>query len=65
MVTIVKKEPDISVLKEIVCVNCGATLSYTPNEVRSVHGTDIGGGPDGQEWIDCPNCTKKAIIRSW
>ena len=65
MVTVVKKEPAASVLKEIVCGNCGATLSYTPNEIQSYHGTDIGGGPDGQEWIDCPNCTKKAIIRSW
>ena len=65
MVTIVKKEPDVSVLKEIVCVNCGATLSYTPNEVHSYSGTDYSGGPDGKEWVDCPNCNQAAIIRSW
>ncbi len=65
MVTIIKKEPDNSVLKEIVCRNCGATLSYVPNEVKSYSGTDFGGGSDGQEWVDCPNCNEKAIIRSW
>lgn len=65
MVTVIKKEPDSSVLKEVICQNCGATLSYTPNEVKSRHGTDYGGGPDGAEWVDCPNCTKPAVIRSW
>ena len=65
MVSIVKKEPDISVLKEIVCQKCGVTLSYTPNEVLSYNGTDISGCSDGQEWINCPNCTKRVIIRSW
>lgn len=65
MVTVIKKEPDKSVLKEIICRHCGATLSYVPNEVQEYHGTDYSGGSDGQEWVDCPNCNKKAIIRSW
>ena len=65
MVTIVNKEPDKSVLKEIVCGNCGVTLSYVPREVQSYHGTDYSGGSDGQEWVDCPNCNEKAIIKSW
>ena len=65
MVTVIKKEPDGSVLKEIVCSNCGATLTYVPNEVQSYNGTDYSGGSDGCEWVDCPNCNKKAIINSW
>ncbi len=27
--------------------------------------TDYGGGPDGEEYVRCPGCGKKAIIRSW
>ncbi len=65
MVTIVNKEPDKSVLKEIICGNCGATLSYVPREVQSYHGRDYSGGSDGSEWVDCPNCNEKAIIKSW
>ena len=65
MVNIIKKEPHESVVKKVVCGHCGATLEYVPNETKSRHGTDYGGGPDGEEWVDCPNCNKKAIIRAW
>lgn len=51
--------------KQIGCKNCGAVLEYYPVDVKSVHGTDYGGGPDGCEWVDCPQCGKQAIIRSW
>jgi predicted RNA-binding Zn-ribbon protein involved in translation (DUF1610 family) len=64
-VVVVKKEPHSSVVKEIVCGKCGATLQYTPNDVRRRDGHDYSGGPDGEEWVNCPNCGKKAIIRSW
>lgn len=65
MVKVVSTEPHQSVVKQIVCKECGATLEYVPNDVKSYHGRDISGGPDGYAWIDCPNCSKKAIIRSW
>ena len=65
MVRIVKIEPSPEVVKQIVCRSCGATLEYLPLEVQSRHGTDIGGGPDGCEWINCPNCNKQVIIKSW
>ena len=64
-VRVIKTDPAPEVVKQIVCRHCGATLEYVPNDVKSYHGTGIGGGPDGQEWVDCPNCNKKAIIRSW
>jgi len=64
-VKVISTEPDESVVKKVICKNCGATLEYVPNDVKSYHGTDYSGGPDGQEWVDCPNCDKKAIIRSW
>ena len=65
MVKVISTDPAKSVVKEIVCRNCGATLEYVPSEVLRRDGTDYGGGPDGEEWVNCPNCGKKAIIRSW
>lgn len=56
---------DESAVKRITCRDCASVLEYTKKEVRSYHGTDYGGGPDGQEWVDCPNCGGRAVIRSW
>ena len=65
MVEVINTIPDKDVKKQIVCRNCGVTLEYLPFEVKEYHGTDIGGGPDGQKWVDCPNCGKKAVTDSW
>ena len=65
VVRVVEEKPDASVVKKIVCRNCGVTLEYVPNDVRRYDGTDYSGGPDGCEWVDCPKCSKRAIIRSW
>lgn len=64
-VKVVNEKPDSSVVKRVVCGHCGVLLEYVPNDVKSYHGTDYSGGPDGHEWVDCPKCKKKAIIRSW
>lgn len=64
-IRVVSKGPAKEIEKEIVCKNCGATLSYVPRDVKSRHGTDYGGGPDGAEWIDCPECNSNVVIRSW
>lgn len=64
-VKIIKLKPAREIAKRVVCRECGATLEYIPIDVKSYHGTDMSGGPDGYEWVDCPNCKKRAIIRSW
>lgn len=64
-VKVIKVAADPSVVKQVVCKSCGATLEYVPNDVKSYSGTDYSGGPDGHTWIDCPNCTKKVILTSW
>lgn len=52
--------------KQAVCNNgCGATVAYVPNDVKSWHGTDYSGGPDGEEWIVCPGCGEKITLRRW
>lgn len=65
MARVIKIEPSSEVAKQIVCRGCGATIEYVPNEVQSRSGTDYGGGPDGVEWVNCPNCGKQITIRSW
>lgn len=63
MVKVVGK--DEKAVKRVTCKSCASILEYTLSEVKEYHGTDYGGGPDGQEWVDCPNCGKRAVIRSW
>ena len=65
MVKVIDKGPDPSVVKTILCKFCGAKLEYVPYDITRYDGTDMGGGPDGKEWIVCPNCKKDVIIRSW
>ncbi len=64
-VKIISTVPDKSVVKQVICQNCGATLEFVPLDVMVYRGRDIGGGPSGTEWIDCPNCTKQVILNSW
>jgi len=65
MVRVVQRKPAKEVKKRIVCQGCGATLEYVPNDVEKVSGEDYGGGPDGREYIICPDCKKQVVIRSW
>ena len=51
--------------KRCKCKNCGAKLAYADTDVKEYSGTDYGGGPDGQTWIDCPNCSERVILTSW
>ncbi len=63
MVTVVGR--DESVVKRCTCKSCASILEYKLTEVKEYHGTDYSGGSDGQEWIKCPNCGSKVILRSW
>jgi hypothetical protein len=64
MARIIDSEPPVE--KRAVChAGCGKTVAYVPNDVKRYDGTDIGGGPDGCEWVDCPGCGKRIVIRSW
>lgn len=66
MRVIKKGKPDKSVVKRIVCRNCGATIEYVPNDVRTLwEGTDYGGGPDGAKGFECPECKERVITERW
>lgn len=63
MVKIVGHDPEA--VKTITCANCATKLEYTQSEVKEEHGTDYGGGPDGKQFIQCPQCNKEVTIRAW
>jgi hypothetical protein len=44
---------------------CGAIVEYDKNDIKEYNGTDYSGGPDGQRWVDCPNCKKRLVLESW
>lgn len=44
---------------------CGAIVEYTKSDIKRYSGRDISGGPDGCEWVDCPGCGKRKVLRSW
>jgi len=51
--------------KEVTCKSCDSVLRYHKGEIKERHGTDISGGSDGAEWIDCPVCAERVILRAW
>jgi hypothetical protein len=62
MTVVIKKKPDQSVVKRVVCGNCGATLEYVPKDVHRRDDTNYG-GPDGEEWISCSECKERVILK--
>jgi uncharacterized protein with PIN domain len=63
-IRVVKTEPDSSVIKRKVCKNCGATLEFVPNDVKTHVYTEIDGGSDSYDYIDCPNCNRVVIVKN-
>lgn len=53
-------------LKTITCCSCAHKIAYAQGEVRNLYtGTDYGGGPDGADGFNCPNCNEIIVTRSW
>ena len=50
---------------KVKCGSCGSVLQYHSGEVKTRNGRDYSGGSDGEDWVDCPVCGERAIIRSW
>jgi RNase P subunit RPR2 len=51
-----------SVLKTIICKDCGAELRYAPCDVRAETVSDYSGGKDTYRFIKCPECNAKMYI---
>jgi len=63
-VRIVDPEPHKSVVKEIVCGNCGVTLSYVPHDEDSYQQSYYDGSTDTKYFIPCPKCATRVVTRS-
>lgn len=63
MIKVINDTPHPSVVKQIVCRNCGVTLEYTPNDVMERIDRDYGGGSELFRYIPCPKCNHKQGMR--
>jgi len=63
MVTVVSTAPHPSVVKEVICRNCGATLNYVPADVQERTESDYGGGRDIVKFIKCPPCGNQQTVK--
>jgi hypothetical protein len=62
-IKVISTDPHRSVVKQVVCRNCGATLEYTPADVMQKYVKDYGGGGDMEHTIVCPPCGKPVHVR--
>jgi uncharacterized protein with PIN domain len=61
-VRIVEEKPDPSVIKQVVCRNCGVKLEYVPADVQDGVDTDYTGSKDPFKFIECPKCKKEVRV---
>ena len=54
-VRVVNPEPDKSVIKQVICQNCGATLEYVPRDVQSKTVYCMTES-ESITFIECPQC---------
>jgi ribosomal protein S27E len=65
MVTVVSTVPHPSVVKEVVCRNCGATLNYVPADIQNKVVGDYTGGKDTYYFIECPPCKHQQPVKGY
>lgn len=65
MVTVVSAVPHPSVVKEVVCRNCGATLQYVPKDIQSITTRDYTGCSDTDYFITCPPCGERVHVKRY
>jgi len=62
-VKVIDPGPDRSIVKEALCMGCGAKLEYVPNDVKEKSCSDYDGGTYTHRWIDCPQCSKQVTVK--
>ena len=63
MIKVISDKPHPSVVKQIICKNCGATLEYVPQDLQEDHHTDYLGDTDYWKYVRCPKCDNKVVVR--
>ena len=59
---VVDSNPHPSVIKYVVCKNCGATLECVPNDIKRKIVTDYAGGKDVYDVVTCCVCNKDNYV---
>ena len=62
VIRIINEVPHPTVVKEVICKNCGVTLEYTPSDVTENRYRDYDGGGGVQGLIGCPKCSKTIVV---
>ena len=65
MVTVVSTAPHLSVVKEVICRNCGATLNYVPKDIKEKTVSDYLGDKDYIRYIECPPCGHQVTVKGY
>ncbi len=63
MARVIGEAPEM--LKQATCGQCAARLEYTRGEVETITGKDYDGGTSVTEYIKCPRCAAKVVVRSY
>lgn len=63
MIKVISKIPHKSVVKKVVCKNCGSTLEYVPRDVKQGKHYDIDGGTETVFYIKCPECKEDVYVK--
>jgi ribosomal protein S27E len=65
MVTVVSTVPHPSVVKEVICRNCGATLNYVPADIQNKSVSDYTGDRETVYFIKCPPCGHEVSVERY
>lgn len=65
MVTVVSTVPHPSVVKEVICRNCGATLNYVPADIQNKTVSDYTGDRETVYFIKCPPCSHEVSVKRY
>lgn len=65
VVKIIDEGPDPSVIKQVVCRNCGVKLEYLPVDIQHQNVSDYGGGSETLHYIDCLKCKERITVKGY
>ncbi len=62
MIRIIDDKPHPTVVKQVVCRNCGVTMEYAPVDVQTRIEKDYAGGSDSIRYVPCPRCNHQQTV---
>ncbi len=64
-IEVVEDKPDPSIVKSVICRNCGVKLQYLPLDIQRTVYREIDGGSDTAHWITCPKCNARVTVKGY